>query len=244
MKVMKMKKTRRLTITLLTLILIIMNSITVFAADDADVVYSGGSDTAVFEFEPGASFDYSGLMPGDTSSQTLTIMNESTDDIIIRLAAEELVNNEFLSNIDLTITETKDGDSVVLFDGKVSELTDETKVNYNSSRFSDGISRYYIALSDYIEGDTGELLFTLTIPEDLGNAYQGTVGEVTWALYLDIATVAGTTETGETTRPPTILNEVATGDYAPIFWVSVALVVSTIVICVVYARKSKKQKEN
>jgi hypothetical protein len=128
---MKMKSIRKITAVLFLCIGILLNAAVVFAAEDTQLVYSGGSDTAEFEFEPGISFDYSNLMPGDVSSQELTLKNESTDNIFVRLSTRELVNDDFLSNLDLKIEETKDGTTLTIFEGKVSELLDEEKVNYN-----------------------------------------------------------------------------------------------------------------
>lgn len=247
---MKMKRKKKISIILLTVILIIMNSITVFAADDVEMVYTGGSDTAVFEFQPNVSFDYENLMPGDESSQSIKVSNESEDDIVLRLSTKELVNDEFLSQLELTIVEIKDGLTITLFEGKVPELLDENKVNYNSSRFGDGISRYYVALSDYNGGDEGEMLFTLKVPFDMDNAFQGATGSVDWAVYMDIANVEGVTETSqpgeeETTkgRLPVILGAVVTGDYFPLFVVAIILIVSGVVISIVSFRKTRKKSE-
>jgi hypothetical protein len=46
-------------------------------------------------------------MPGDVSSQELTLKNESTDNFCSSVN-RELVNDDFLSNLDLKIEETKD----------------------------------------------------------------------------------------------------------------------------------------
>lgn len=176
-------------------------SVTAFAAESSvtwepekQVSFERGSDYSATDL-----FDnFKGMMPGDSTSQTITLTNNSDFDYIrVYMRAvphddenpisdkvlEEIRNderwdkasgdelaymNDFLSKLNLTV---KNGDTVI-FDGAPNS--------------TDGLDENVYLGTLALKGNkTATLTAELSVPIELGNEYSNRIGEVDWAFVVE-----------------------------------------------------------
>lgn len=173
-----MKKSLSLLLTLL-----LMLSIT--PAFAAIVNYEGGAED--FVFLPGSEYsdtdlfeDFKNVVPGDSISQRVLLMNRSGDYARIYMRADppdEYYRN-FLSRLNLKVV-CKD------------------KTMFDASTFETGnLTENYLLGTLHANG-TCELILTLTVPYDLGNEFMGAMGVVPWTFLVEELPEGWTPETGD-----------------------------------------------
>lgn len=201
------KKFKKLSSALLALTLAASLAVTAFAAEDEPsvITYSGKGD---WEFSPGSYYTSSDLfdgfknvMPGDKSTEEVTIKNEATDSDYIKVYLQAVLHDE--EGNPLTYDEAFENT-----DGKdqagVAGLRDETidtmhdflsqltmrvwngeKLIYEASLDElDGLAdSVYLATLD--RGESASLKVELEVPIDMGNDYAYRVGEVDWKFKVD-----------------------------------------------------------
>ena len=191
------------------------------SAQDGNVTYDGNAKDFIFapgsEYSPTDLFaDFKNLMPGDSVSQTITIDNDISKEVKIKIYMRSLgadqQSQEFLSQLSLTVVQ--DG-KTNLFDAPASETAQLTDWVYLGTLYSGG----------KIDFDV-----TVSVPITLGNDFQDAVGKLTWEFMVEELPV-------ETTDPR------PTGDNSNIYIAMTVMSVSAAALSVVLALKKKKEQE-
>lgn len=108
-------------------------------------------------------FDLQNLKPGDWSSRTIEVTNNGTEDInYIVSGYKKAGSDKFYKALEFTIRDVNGA----LFHGKLS----------NFNKFD---------LRELASGDSELLEFTVKVPEELGNDYQGLMTEVEFKFYAE-----------------------------------------------------------
>ena len=147
-------------------------SICAYAA--GTVTYS--ADSSKFIFEPGSSHsptdlftEYKGLMPGDSVRQDITVKNDSSYGVKVKLyvrshgAHEDSV--DFLSKLHLTVAKSENNEMAYMFDAPADQTGGMTDWVYLGTLYS---------------GGEVNLILNLDIPIELGNEYQDAIGYIDW----------------------------------------------------------------
>lgn len=135
--------------------------------------------------------DFGTFLPGDTRERLVQLENrtDKARSLYFRVEAGE----EWMDQMDLTVTVTEDGQESIRWEGK---LTDSQWKEY----------RQICRLSP---GESGQLAIELSLPGELGNRYSARSGEALFELCAD-------EETAEAARPP------KTGDATGTVWALLA----------------------
>ena len=191
------------------------------SAQDGNVTYDGNAKDFIFapgsEYSPTDLFaDFKNLMPGDTISQKITIDNDISKEVKIKIYMRSLgadqQSQEFLSQLSLTVVQ--DG-KTNLFDAPASETAQLTDWVYLGTLYS---------------GGKIDLDVTVSVPITLGNDFQDAVGKLTWEFMVEELPV-------ETTDPR------PTGYNSNIYVAMTVMSVSAAALSVVLALKKKKEQE-
>ena len=191
------------------------------SAQDGNVTYDGNAKDFIFapgsEYSPTDLFaDFKNLMPGDSVSQKITIDNDISKEVKIKIYMRSLgadqQSQEFLSQLSLTVVQ--DG-KTNLFDAPASETAQLTDWVYLGTLYS---------------GGKIDLDVTVSVPITLGNDFQDAVGKLTWEFMVEELPV-------ETTDPR------PTGDNSNIYVAMTVMSVSAAALTVVLALKKKKEQE-
>lgn len=191
------------------------------SAEDGNVTYDGNAKDFIFapgsEYSPTDLFaDFKNLMPGDSVSQKITIDNDISKEVKIKIYMRSLgadqQSQEFLSQLSLTVVQ--DG-KTNLFDAPASETAQLTDWVYLGTLYS---------------GGKIDLDVTVSVPITLGNDFQDAVGKLTWEFMVEELPV-------ETTDPR------PTGDNSNIYVAMTVMSVSAAALSVVLALKKKKEQE-
>ncbi|MDD6639785.1 MAG: LPXTG cell wall anchor domain-containing protein [Erysipelotrichaceae bacterium] len=191
------------------------------SAQDGNVTYDGNAKDFIFapgsEYSPTDLFaDFKNLMPGDSVSQKITIDNDISKEVKIKIYMKSLgadqQSQEFLSQLSLTVVQ--DG-KTNLFDAPASETAQLTDWVYLGTLYS---------------GGKIDLDVTVSVPITLGNDFQDAVGKLTWEFMVEELPV-------ETTDPR------PTGDNSNIYVAMTVMSVSAAALTVVLALKKKKEQE-
>lgn len=191
------------------------------SAQDGNVTYDGNAKDFIFapgsEYSPTDLFaDFKNLMPGDSVSQKITIDNDISKEVKIKIYMRSLgadqQSQEFLSQLSLTVVQ--DG-KTNLFDAPASETAQLTDWVYLGTLYS---------------GGKIDLDVTVSVPITLGNDFQDAVGKLTWEFMVEELPV-------ETTDPR------PTGDNSNIYVAMTVMAVSAAALTVVLALKKKKEQE-
>ena len=191
------------------------------SAQDGNVTYNGNAKDFIFapgsEYSPTDLFaDFKDLMPGDSVSQKITIDNDISKEVKIKIYMRSLgadqQSQEFLSQLSLTVVQ--DG-KTNLFDAPASETAQLTDWVYLGTLYS---------------GGKIDLDVTVSVPITLDNDFQDAVGKLTWEFMVEELPV-------ETTDPR------PTGDNSNIYVAMTVMSVSAAALSVVLALKKKKEQE-
>ncbi len=149
-------------------------SLSICAYAAGTVTYS--ADSSKFIFEPGSSHsptdlftEYKGLMPGDSIRQDITVKNDSSYGVKVKLyvrshgAHEDSV--DFLSKLHLTVAKSENNEMAYMFDAAADQTGGMTDWVYLGTLYS---------------GGEVNLILNLDIPIELGNEYQDAIGYIDW----------------------------------------------------------------
>ena len=218
---MEMSKLIKLMICLSLIVMTTALTTNRISAQDGNVTYDGNAKDFIFapgsEYSPTDLFaDFKNLMPGDTISQKITIDNDISKEVKIKIYMRSLgadqQSQEFLSQLSLTVVQ--DG-KTNLFDAPASETAQLTDWVYLGTLYS---------------GGKIDLDVTVSVPITLGNDFQDAVGKLTWEFMVEELPV-------ETTDPR------PTGDNTNIYVAMTVMSVSAAALTVVLALKKKKEQE-
>ena len=216
-----MSKLIKLMICLSLIVMTTALTINRISAQDGNVTYDGNAKDFIFapgsEYSPTDLFaDFKNLMPGDSVSQKITIDNDISKEVKIKIYMRSLgadqQSQEFLSQLSLTVVQ--DG-KTNLFDAPASETAQLTDWVYLGTLYS---------------GGKIDLDVTVSVPITLGNDFQDAVGKLTWDFMVEELPV-------ETTDPR------PTGDNSNIYVAMTVMSVSAAALTVVLALKKKKEQE-
>lgn len=218
---MEMSKLIKLMICLSLIVMTTALTVNRISAQDGNVTYDGNAKDFIFapgsEYSPTDLFaDFKDLMPGDSVSQKITIDNDISKEVKIKIYMRSLgadqQSQEFLSQLSLTVVQ--DG-KTNLFDAPASETAQLTDWVYLGTLYS---------------GGKIDLDVTVSVPITLGNDFQDAVGKLTWEFMVEELPV-------ETTDPR------PTGDNSNIYVAMTVMSVSAAALSVVLALKKKKEQE-
>ena len=123
------------------------------------------------------------LMPGDVYSESVSLANESDEEIVMHFRSVALDDSELLEKISLKITAVVDGETTFSYEGnlKAAPLAEDT------------------ILAKIPGGSDAEFNFEISVPAELNNKYSITASAVQWIFATD---VTETPKTGDTMHLP------------------------------------------
>lgn len=141
---------------------------------DGAVIYNG--DAGGFIFTPGTEYspsdlfpDFKNVMPGDTLTQSITVRNDASKNVKVKIYLRSLGAHEdsrdFLSQLRLRVKKSEDNDMAYMFDAAADE----------SAQLTDSV-----CLGTLYSGGVVNLELELYVPPELGNEYADKIGYVDW----------------------------------------------------------------
>ena len=195
----------------------------VFAA--GRVTYDGNSQQ--FIFEPGSKHsptdlfeNFKNVMPGDTLTQKITVKNNASDKVKVKIYLRSLGagegSEELLSHMTLKVKKSDDNDMAYMFDATANA----------PAQFTD-----WVCLGTLYSGGEVQLDVILSVPIELDNAFQNQVGELEWEFKVEEFPVEP-----DDPKPP------QTGDNQKgVFWIILAGC-SVVCILLLVGRKRRTQE--
>lgn len=197
-------------------------TLTTTALASGTVTYDG--DAQKFIFAPGSDHsptdlfsDFKGVMPGDKITQKVQIINDTSNEVKIKLYMRALGakegSEEFLSKLRLQVSQ--DGESN-LFDAPADQTAQLTE---------------WVYLGTFYSGAEIDLNVTLEVPIELDNKYQDAIGYLDWQFKVEELPISP-----DDPQPP------ETGDNSPMVLYGVlaaASGLSLIVVAVLLWRRRK-----
>ncbi len=171
-----MKKAIRTVGALFLVLLTVVCTAGAGLAAEGSVTYDGNGRK--FIFAPGSKesptdlFDnFKGVMPGDTRTQEIRIKNHVSNQVKVKIYLRSLGGQadtaEFLSQLNLTVTQNGDSELFAAPAHQTGGLTD------------------WVCLGTFYSGADIALNVTLEVPETVGNDFQDAVGKVDWQFKVE-----------------------------------------------------------
>ncbi|MBR4879477.1 MAG: LPXTG cell wall anchor domain-containing protein [Clostridia bacterium] len=183
-----MKNTfKKLSALLMAMVMMLSIMTTAFAANPKMIILAGEGQESAVEWTDNEAYlvkgdlfsaGFKGVMPGDTVEDEIYIQNKWSGYDYIQLfmnilphseenAPEADVtvadNNEFLSQLNITIWDAEKKDEKIIYQGKADGVLEEN---------------YLLGYMNYSE--TAKLIVALEVPVTLGNDFANRIGEIDW----------------------------------------------------------------
>lgn len=166
-------------LTLLIAFVMVLSSLQPVYAAEGKVTYDGGAKK--FIFAPGSDEsitdlfpDFKGVMPGDTLVQKITVKNDASDKVKVKIYLRALgahpESQEFLSQLRLAVGKDEGETMSYMFDA----MADET------AQLAD-----WVCLGTLYSGGEVNLEVGLQVPVELGNEFQSQIGYLDWEFKVE-----------------------------------------------------------
>lgn len=218
---------KKITAVLLALVTVLSLSLGAFAAS-GKVTYQGPAGSFIFEtgslHSPTDLFEnFKGVMPGDTLTQKITVKNDASDKVKVKIYLRSLgaweESEKFLSQLHLTVKKSPDNEMGYMFDAAADETAGLTD---------------WVCLGTLYSGGTVDLDVLLTVPTSLDNEFQKQIGYLDWQFMVEEFPV----EDGDP-KPP------QTGDDSRIeiyFALATLCLLAIVILLILGKRKKEKAK--
>ena len=215
---------KKLTVFLFTLCMVLSCCIDAMAAGSS-VTYDG--EARNFIFSPGSTHsptdlfqNFKGVMPGDSLTQDITVVNESYRNVKVKIYMRALGAHEdsvdFLSQLKLRVKKSDGNTMAYMFDAAADE----------SAQLTD-----WVCLGTLYSGGKVDLQVLLDVPVSLDNTYSDQIGYLDWEFKVEEFPVEDTDPT-----PP------QTGDDSKIMlWFGAAVLSGGILVLLLVMKKKKHQ---
>lgn len=184
-----------------------------FDANTKDFIFAPGSENSPTDLFEG----FKDVMPGDTLTEKITIKNDESKDVKIKLYIRSLGavegSEELLGQMKLTVKQV--GNETPLFEAPANETAQLTDWVYLGTVFS---------------GGTVDLELTLEVSEDMGNDFIDKIGYIDWEFKADELPVEP-----DDPKPPQTNDNTRT-----ILYVVLAVVSAAVIVAVLISFKKKK----
>lgn len=144
-----------------------------------NVIYEKDAGSFIFEYgsdrsETDLFSDFKDVMPGDSITQKITVRNDASERVKIKIYMRSLGaqegSEEFLSQLDLKVSKSEDNKMAYMFDAKADE----------TATLSD-----WVLLGTLYSGGEVNLNVTLSIPTELDNTYANKIGYLDWEFKVE-----------------------------------------------------------
>lgn len=215
-------------IALLTLLLAMILSFALPSHAEGRVIYSG--DSGKFIFAPGSDHsptdlfeNFKGVMPGDSISQQITVKNDASNKVKVKIYMRSLGaaegSEEFLSQLSLKVERSAENSMAYMFDAAASE----------QAQLSD-----WVLLGTLYSGGEVNLDVTLDVPTTLGNEYSSNIGYLDWEFMIEELPIEPTDpeapETGDGVLMQTII--------------AITSAFATFFVILIFKRRKREEEEN
>lgn len=166
-------------LTLLAILAIALGCALPAGAADGQVTYDGIAGQ--FIFAPGSEHsltdlfpDFKGVMPGDVLTQRITVRNDVSHDVKVKIYIRALGAHEdsveFLSQLGLQVRKSEENEMAYMFDAAANETAQLTDWVYLGMLYS---------------GGEVNLDVILTVPVEMGNEFQDAIGYLDWEFMVE-----------------------------------------------------------
>ncbi len=213
-------------ITLLITVAILLSSALTAHAANGKISYLGNAKD--FVFEPGSEFsptdlftEFKDVMPGDTLTQKITLKNDASKDVKVKVYIRSLGAHEdsvdFLSQISLKVQKYEENEMAYMFDAYANE----------SAQLTD-----WVCLGMLYSGGEVLLDVILDVPTSLSNEYQNEIGYLDWEFKIEEFPV----EESDPLPPQT-------SDYSNLgLWIAIFIVSALVLVFVLHRKKKENER--